>query len=312
MAAQTTVGFGDSTFTTAQEDKNECMEVTKKKQEETTIANHYTAHSTESYEAAFFLSSGDYCNYLNQLTSAHLHLHATPSSSPLEPAAESMRVLDLGGGTGKFARDLVEIHDHLHVVVVEPFLEHTAVSNNHNERISFVKAPAESFIDATPSAAAWTFGYDRLLLKEMIHHLAPSDRVAILTGLHQALRPDPTSRLLVTTRPQVEMDYPMWPAARAVWENNQPTAESLCRDIQAAGFHHVRCSLQVYPVAIPLDIWRTMIVSRFWSTFYSFTDDELRAGCDQIEADYQDRIDDNGLIHFEDRLIFISACRSDH
>jgi hypothetical protein len=46
-----------------------------------------------------------------------------------------------------------------------------------------------------------------------------------------------------------------------------------------------------------------MIQKRFWSTFSSFSDSELQTACEEIEVHYQDRIDDKGDIHFEDRLI---------
>jgi len=50
-----------------------------------------------------------------------------------------------------------------------------------------------------------------------------------------------------------------------------------------------------------------MVKSKFWSTFSNFSDEELNAACDTIAKEYEDRVDSDGILHFEDRLVFISA-----
>jgi hypothetical protein len=48
-----------------------------------------------------------------------------------------------------------------------------------------------------------------------------------------------------------------------------------------------------------------MVRNRFWSTFSNFTDEELEAGCATIAEEA--RVDGDGRVHFEERLVFISA-----
>ena len=48
-----------------------------------------------------------------------------------------------------------------------------------------------------------------------------------------------------------------------------------------------------------------MVKQRCWSTFSEFSDDQLERACEVIAKDCV--VDVDGVLHFEDRLVFISA-----
>jgi hypothetical protein len=262
------------------------------------------------------------------------------------------RILDIGGGTGNFAKSLIQSASagttnkiFVEIIVVDPFLDPTttatSTSKDHDEvseALQFVKASAEDFMKVDTdsdgqnnSPPPWwreVGSYHQVLMKEIVHHLDVKDRVGIFRGIHQGLAQvnreqhhesgvattlnDDNYRipsLLIVTRPQLEIDYPMWEEARQVWNANQPSVQELVHDLQEAGFCNVQHTLVSYPCNISLQRWQSMVKNRFWSTFSNFSDDELVRGCDQIALDYHDRIDDNGSIHFEDRLFFLTACK---
>lgn len=274
----------------------------------TTTQSHYEAHSACSYEDAFFYEPGDYQVYLCNLVRDRLGVSScTPK--------EKRRLLDIGGGTGNFTRQLVEGISNMQAVVVDPFLESSSQNDDADDQVRFVKAGAECFATNSPENKEWwRSDYHQVLMKEVIHHLNEKDRVDIFTGIRQEMQqlttrnaelPPPS--LLIITRPQHEHDYPLWSEARKVWALNQPSLEQIVGELKQAGFHDISHSVESYPCSTPLSRWLAMIQSRFWSTFSNFSDEELQEACERITRDEKDRIDDKGDIRFEDRLLFITA-----
>lgn len=88
---------------------------------------------------------------------------------------------------------------------------------------------AEAFA-ALPAAQQ---SYDRLLLKEVVHHIAAPGVGPMYHGFFKQLRAGGVA--VTVTRPQ-EVDYPLFEAARAVWRANQPPAELYTAAMEAAGF----------------------------------------------------------------------------
>mmetsp|Transcript_7919 Transcript_7919/g.15611 ORF Transcript_7919/g.15611 Transcript_7919/m.15611 type:complete len:136 (-) Transcript_7919:533-940(-) len=132
-----------------------------------------------------------------------------------------------------------------------------------------------------------------------MHHL--EDRSRFLHALRRN-RLRPHARLLIVTRPQVEIDYPLWPAATAVWAAAQPAEAVLVEELKLAGFTDVHACTRAFACSVPVDQWCGLIESRFWSTFSNFTDEELRAATKEIRA----RSSSDPLV-FEDRIVLISA-----
>lgn len=269
-------------------------------------SSHYEAHSAHSYEEAYFYEAGTYMQHLVDLVDARLKLG--------DVARPPCRLIDIGGGTGNFAQALMDRHPSKFVsTVVDPFLDPTA-SGKGLKGLDFVKESAEVFMNPNDDDVAWRKGYHKVLLKEVAHHFKAEDRVKIFKGIYDALETttatgdsDCNAALLIVTRPQVEIDYPLWDEARQVWKENQPSASDFQKELEQAGFVNVQQTLEPYPCQIPLDRWQSMVKGKFWSTFSNFSNKELEAACQTIAKDYSDRVDKDGILHFEDRLVFISA-----
>jgi hypothetical protein len=276
----------------------------------TTTQSHYKSHTADSYESAFFYEPGPYNDNLCQLCRQGLQITNTDSTS--------IRVLlDIGGGTGSFTRLLIQDTPH-RAIVVDPFLPPKA-EVNVNDVVQFVAASAESFMDSNSDTITeddekdfWKRGYHQVLLKEVVHHFPASQRVAIFRGLYQGLETataasDYNTALLIVTRPQLDIDYPLWDAARAVWAQHQPSQSELMSELAAAGFVNPLPTIESYPCSIPLERWQAMVRRRFWSTFANFTDAELEEACQAMTETERHRIYSDGNLHFEDRLLFITA-----
>lgn len=258
-------------------------------------AKHYESHSPESYEDAYFYSPGLYMEHLVNLVS---------KSMKLDSIDRARHLIDLGGGTGNFAKELTKKNLNLNITVVEPYLEETS-SLVPDERVAFVKEPAEAFLRQPGPGDGWRKGIDQILCKELVHHFDGDIRSSLFRGMHDNLAPSrDRPSLLIITRP-LEVDYPLWDEARRVWRENQPGSDSIMDDLGRAGFVDVEERMEPFGCKISLRKWQGMVRRRFWSTFSKFSDEELEDGCRAIESERPP--DQNGEVHFEDRLLFITA-----
>lgn len=268
-----------------------------------TTKTHYEAHTADSYENAFFYQRGPYMEYLSNLVVQKLHLRDNLDGAP-------RTLVDIGGGTGNFTKLLLNSNSNLKTIIMDPFLVDSKASE---DRITFVKEPAETFMETAGEDSWRNQGFDQVLLKEVVHHFKDSDRVSIFKGILQNLSNRMSAAgkripsLLIITRPQIDIDYPLWKAAREVWEENQPHVDTFVAELKEAGFADVEYNIESYPCVIALDRWQSMVKRRFWSTFSNFSDIELNAACNIIAETYTDRMDEEGNLHFEDRLLFIVA-----
>jgi hypothetical protein len=282
--------------------------------------SHYLNHSADSYDSAYFYEVGTYTKHLRDLCRSRLQLGVAWSRSgsdvpnPTSHHFNERILLDIGGGTGTFTRMLIQDTD-CRALVIDPFLEHKREKDNGNDRVLFIHAPAEAFIedrgDPIEEGSDWRNNFHQLLLKEVAHHFADQDRVPIFRGIYVGLVPTAGSipSLLLITRPQHDIDYPLWDEAKAVWALNQPSVEQFTSELQAAGFVDISYTVETYPCSILLERWQAMVRARFWSTFANFTDEQLIEACRTIANSSKHRITDDGNLHFEDRLIFITASK---
>ena len=266
-------------------------------------SKHYESHSSTTYEQAYFYEPGAYQRHLVDLVRKRLEIHGDDEETETEA---KKYILDIGGGTGNFAQALVNDVPQFHVTVVDPFLDPTqSIDRSASKKVSFVQAAAEIFAQSPQpeNIASWRSIVDRILLKEVVHHL--EGRIEIFQGMYSDL--SRSGSLLIITRPQVNVDYPLWDAARDVWKENQPSSQELVQELLQAGFLDIVESLEPYPCTIPFERWTEMVRGRFWSTFSNFSDEELDQACRLMETEHKDRIDRDGVLHFEDRLVFLLA-----
>jgi len=289
-----------------------------------TTSSHYETHSSaNSYEKAYFYEPGDYMEYLVELVRNELEL-ATDNNG------NSRRLLDIGGGTGNFTKALIDKRKDIEAIVVDPYLAPTdnIILGSTNKKVKFVKEPAEVFLrpplpDGGDNKDWWRANFHQVLLKEIVHHLKPQDRVEIFRGIYQEIIPFSSPSLesnstessntdstippsiIIITRPQSNISYPLWDDARQVWKDNQPSTELFIEELKQAGFVNIQANIKSYPCEISLSRWQTMIKNRIWSTFSHFTDKKLEEGCKMIENDYP--TDKNGNLHFDDQLVIIKA-----
>lgn len=293
------------------------------------LSNHYQVHyKADSYDNAYFYEPGAYMEHLVNLVRDRLQL----------TRQQQRCILDIGGGTGTFAQALVENVDlGSKIVVVEPFLDPSVadasdVDASSTSRalpdVSFVRASAEDFL-VPPTPENWRTkfidrhhgGYDQIMIKEAVHHFREEDRVGIFRGMREGLRNNRKTSdtikpsLLIITRPQIDIDYPLWDQAFSVWKENQPSVEEIEADLQQAGYTEFERFVEPIECRISLSRWQAMVKSRCWSTFSNFTDEELEGACAMIAENARNNpnnisgetLQDDIVLRFEDRLIFLEA-----
>lgn len=244
---------------------------------------HYDEIAERYEDVLFYDPDSPYHRWLVERTLAHLAL--SPSD----------RLADIGGGAGAFALELAtaaELREP--VLVVEPS---AGLSERAIEREGLAVEPLDAWAFAQQPARP---SLDRILMKEVVHHLQLGRLDRLYRGLHARLAPG--GRLVTITRP-VDPPYPLFAAAREVWRRGQPPAELFAAALERAGFRVERHD-ERYPLQVERDTWLAMIGRRFWSTFSAFDDEALAAGIAELRAAHP-----AGPLRFEDHLIVLVAAR---
>ena len=226
--------------------------------------SHYE-HAREAYDAAPFYDA-------TQPNQARL-IQEVATSLNLRPTDS---LADVGAGNGAFTNALLEhVRSEVPATVVEPCLEFMRGAEGQPHVGTTVNANLLDWAAAPPTRAGEGV-YDRLLLKEVVHHLGKrTTREACFAALREhRLARDGT--LLVITRAHEQPGIPLFDAARTAWAANQPAAAQLRDELRTAGFAHVSERPITLTYSMPLEQWTSLVSSRFWSTFSEFTDKELQ------------------------------------
>jgi ubiquinone/menaquinone biosynthesis C-methylase UbiE len=183
--------------------------------------------------------------------------------------------VDLGGGTG---------------IYTSAILEHVQLRT----RVRLVDFSAEMLEQALPGLPvekihmdAMTFAnkscrYDKMLIKETIHHVDDHERfLRLIFG--QLSRGG--SVLLVHVPP--ELDYPLFDAALTRARSWHADPDALERALGAAGFAVSRDCVE-WQHCIPKERYFDMVASRYMSVLSSFTDEELQEGLLEMAQTYAD------------------------
>ena len=222
------------------------------------------------YEEAFFYQDGSDYNawYLTRVQEA---LQLKPES----------RFADIGVGTGNFTAALAkEIGLEDRPLNVEPFAEMLKQSPPSLDRLQ-MDAVAFSQEEVTGQA----FYFDRILLKEVIHHVETEKLQPTFEGLRRRLSGSSSgssSRLVIVTRPskESEIEYPLFQKAFKVWEENQLDHGVYAKCLRDAGFsevgegvtrvqHSNQCSLS--PIFVSLFTCASSCIPFCWLILFPIT-----------------------------------------
>jgi SAM-dependent methyltransferase len=187
--------------------------------------------------------------------------------SRLDLSPRRSRVLDIGSGTGLYARGLAE---HASVVVCADTSSAMLERLPSDERLISLVAGAEDLAEGRVRLPH--DGYDAILMKEVIHHVA--DPPQVLSGLLRLLRPG--GRILVVMLPS-EIDYPLFGAALDLFRERQPAPESIAAAMDRAGLR-TELTYDEFPLVFSLNRYTQMVRNRYMSLLASFDDAELDDG----------------------------------
>lgn len=246
---------------------------------ENVVARHYQRLASDYDEFLFY--SPDFVRTLTTKMIDKLELR------------ESDVLVDLGCGTGIYARDILDQVPLEHPVVgVDPFGEMLAQIPDG----AHIRPLAMDGLDFSRQQRS----YDKVLIKETIHHI--SDRQELITNLFRRL-PEGGVLLLVHVPPAV--DYPLFDRALERCRQWHADPDELVRLLDEAGFVVERDQL-VCRHAIPKHEYFTMVKNRYMSALSTFADDELEAGLKEMEERYAD-VD---TLTFPDRFDYLTGRKS--
>ena len=204
------------------------------------------------------------------------------------------RVLDVGCGTGLYARRLAKRTGS--VVCVDPsarMLEQLP----SDPRLVAVQASAEDL--ASESVPLPVDRFEAILVKEAIHHV--TDRAAMIAGLTRLLASG--GRLLVVMLP-TSIDYPLFQAAYDRFRELQPDPQAIAVAMRDAGLA-VELSYDEFPLVFPTERYMTMVRDRYLSLLSTFDDEEVTAGIEEIRHRYPGE-----RVEFRDRFAFVLGIAS--
>lgn len=202
----------------------------------------------------------------------------------------SDRFVDLGAGTGLFAKAITdELRFAEPILCVDPSAR--LVNQARRDDIEVLVQDANAF-------AASGRRFDKLLLKEVVHHL--DDPAAVFRGLGESVSPN--GAVLVVLLPPT-IDYPLFQSALQRFEEQQPHYDEVASALADAGLEpDVR--LQEFPLEIERDRYLEMVRSRYMSLLSTFSDNEIRAGVAEIAATRPEP-----MYRFTDRFVFVVGRR---
>lgn len=202
------------------------------------------------------------------------------------------RLVDLGCGTGMYSADLLrQVPLRQPVIGVEPFREMLAHIPEDAD-ITPVQADALTF-------STWAGTYDKILIKETIHHVDDRDR--LFANLYERLSPGGIM-LLVHVPPDVQ--YPLFEAALQRCLTWMTAPDELVAQLEEAGFAVERDGLD-YEHTIPKERYFEMVRHRYMSVLTSFSEEELEVGLDEMARTYAAE----DTLRFVDHFDYLTATK---
>ncbi|MBN2865418.1 MAG: methyltransferase domain-containing protein [Thiotrichales bacterium] len=186
------------------------------------------------------------------------------------------QLVDVGGGTGSYTYLISQQAGLLNKpYCVEPSAPMAAVAAQ-NRQLKVCCEDANQF-------ALRDIRYDKLLLKEVVHHI--KDRPAVWQGVFKQL--NDVGRMLIVTRPR-KLNFPFFDAAKQAFYHNQADANIWADELSLAGFN-VDIQYATYEFELDKPVWFNMLRNRFMSDLAPFSDADIEAGILQVDRQYPKR-----------------------
>ncbi|CAO5226592.1 class I SAM-dependent methyltransferase [Frankia sp. AgKG'84/4] len=213
------------------------------------------------------------------------------------------RIIDVGCGTGLYSRRIVDlVRPENCILCVDPSAAMLGRLGS-TAGVRPVLASAEQLGGELPDFAPLNISpgsFDAVLVKEAIHHVAPSDRAPTVGGLGNLLAQG--GRLLIVMLP-TRIRYPLFTAALEMFEELQPDPEEIIGHVRRAGLL-ARIEYHEFALTIPKDRYLAMVRGRYMSLLSAFDEGEIEAGIREIDAIHPEQ-----LLSFPDRFAFILGTR---
>jgi SAM-dependent methyltransferase len=199
---------------------------------------------------------------------------------------------DLGCGTGHYTAAIEELASgSTQVTGVDFSSQMIDQFNKSNPNFKGLCADIEKYVGQSQQF------FDRVLLKEVIHHI--HDSLVFFSHINSILNSD--GLVLIVTRPR-NVNFPFFKRALDIFAEGQPAREEIKEQMIKAGFS---VELKEVPITIKIEKQRllNMIRQRFMSIFHSFSEKELELGIQEVEEKYKTVQE----IEFDDVLLFIKG-----
>lgn len=209
----------------------------------------------------------------------------------------NLSVVDLGGGTGIYAAELLRLSPRIReVVVVDPSLQ-MLDKVPASDRLRTLHADAEHANEALEEIGLGSV--DLVLIKEAVHHF--DDPHATLRKLTNLVSDG--GSLLVVMLPTT-IAYPLFDAALTRFTERQPDPRDVQATLSAAGLD-TSIETHGFEIELPTEQWVTMVGDRFMSLLSTFTDAEIARGVDEI----RERHRGEPSVRFIDNFAFVRGVK---
>lgn len=259
------------------------------------MQEHY-AFATNKYHKSLFYSKGsDYEAWQFRVLIDALEIGGLYD--------QKLKFLDLGAGTCRTAQ-LLEGLGNIEIYCVDNCIEMLGGGTLYAENIHMI---CNDIIDFASGASSNTF--ERVILKEVIHHISEVDQVLELYAqIRRILKPG--GICLTLTRPQIVDHYPFFEEARIKWAQSQPDYRDYITILKDLDYASMECMQHSYRFDLAIEEWINFIRQRVWSVFSyeNFTDDELEQGINKIIS-RQRFASQPDRVGFDDALILLKAVK---
>jgi ubiquinone/menaquinone biosynthesis C-methylase UbiE len=213
--------------------------------------DHYTGLASHYDE--YYRYSDDYVNYFTEKIADDLAIKKRET------------VVEVGSGTGIFAREILKKFPTIQMVCVDN--NSLMLNKNDDERIMQICQDAVEF-------SRERISYDKVYMKEFIHHIPREKRINLFKGLYNQLNDNGSVLILIEPG---QLNYPLFDEALWRFERQQPSHLQIINELNLAGFT-TSFNVRSYPISLPKSKYIEMVRNRYMSVLECFTDDELEKG----------------------------------